>query len=88
MSGSLHDWIEQEARTTERRKFADLSDAALLSSYEFYRIACGIHEGRLPRVETIQNFWAVWCELRLREESKIKEVPSDRAMDYKELKCR
>ncbi|MGA3188268.1 MAG: hypothetical protein ABSF22_14275 [Bryobacteraceae bacterium] len=70
VSGSLRDWIEQEARTSERRKFAHLSDAAVVSNYEFYRIACGLHEGRLPRPETMQNFWAVWCELRLREESK------------------
>jgi hypothetical protein len=70
VNGSLYDWIEKEAQTTECRKFAHMPDAALRTNFEYYRIACGMHQGRLPRAETMQNFWAVWCELRLREESE------------------
>ena len=73
MTRSLQDWIDQEARTTEPRKFAHMSDGELLWHFEYYRIACCLHEGRLPRVETMQNFWAVWCELRLREESQEQQ---------------
>ena len=64
------DWIEQEEFTATRRRFAYMSDAALLSAYEFYRIACRLHEGHLPSAGTMQSFWQVWCELRMREELK------------------
>jgi hypothetical protein len=67
------DWIDQEEQVVPCRKFADMSDTALLSTYEFYRIACGIHEGRLPRLSTMQSLWQVWCELRLREEMSESE---------------
>jgi hypothetical protein len=68
----LLDWIEQEELAVSSRSFAGMSDAALASAFEFYRIACGMHEGRLPRTATMQNFWQAWCELRLREELRSR----------------
>jgi hypothetical protein len=69
-------WIEQEELVATGRRFAHMSDAALLSAYEFYRIACGLHEGHLPSAGTMQSFWQVWCELRMREEMKGSQDPS------------
>jgi hypothetical protein len=70
------DWIEQKEFVATGRGFAHMSDAALLSAFELYRVACGLHEGHLPSTGTMQNFWQVWCELRMREEMKGSQDPS------------
>ena len=68
-----HDRAQSEPQVTESHKFAAMSDAELLTAYEFSRIACGIHEGKVPRGRTIRKFWKIWCELRLRERKRLHE---------------
>ena len=45
-----------------RRELAGMSDAALATTYETYRIACGLHDNGIPREATMQRFWQVWEE--------------------------
>jgi hypothetical protein len=64
----LLDWIDEQELAVARQEFAGMSDAALMSNFEYYRVACAIHEGHLPRAATMQKFWSVWCELKARKE--------------------
>jgi hypothetical protein len=50
-----------------RRELASMSDGALASTYEIYRMACGLRKDGLPRAATIQRFWQVWEECRRRQ---------------------
>jgi hypothetical protein len=67
VSDNNHYRIEPEPQVTESHKFAAMSDAELLTAYEFSRIASGIHEGKLPGGRTMRKFWRIWAELRRRE---------------------
>ena len=51
-----------------RGKLAGMSQAALATAYEFYRMACGLREDGIPREATMQRFWQVWEECRRRSE--------------------
>jgi hypothetical protein len=51
-----------------RRELGSMSDAALATKYELYRMACGWREGGVPREPTMQRFWEVWEECRRRLE--------------------
>jgi hypothetical protein len=45
-----------------RRELASMSAAALASTYEIYRMACGLWKDGVPRPATMQRFWQVWEE--------------------------
>jgi len=64
----LLDWIDKQELQVACHEFAGMSDAALMSNFEYYRMACAIHEGKLPRAATMRKFWAIWCELTARQE--------------------
>jgi hypothetical protein len=51
-----------------------MTDAELLTAFEFCRIGCGIHEGKLPRGWTMRKLRRIWCELRLREQMRLREI--------------
>ena len=68
------DLAQPESQTTESQHFAAMTDAELLSAFEFCRIGCGIHEAQLPRERTMLNFRLIWSELRLRERKRLQEL--------------
>jgi Cu2+-exporting ATPase len=51
-----------------RRELASMSDAALASAYEFYRMACGLRKDGVPRTATMQRFCQIGEECRRRLE--------------------
>jgi hypothetical protein len=51
-----------------RRELASMSDPALASTYEIYRMACGLRTDGVPRPATMQRFLQVWEECRRRLE--------------------
>jgi hypothetical protein len=62
------DWLGESQLDDLRREFAVMSDAALASAYETYRMACGLRQDGIPRPATMQRFWQVWEECRRRLE--------------------
>jgi hypothetical protein len=68
----MHDMLKTEMQATESNRFAAMPDTELLMAFEFCRIGCGIHEGKLPGERTMRKFWQIWCELRLREKKRCK----------------
>ncbi len=51
-----------------------MSDAALATAYEIYRMACGLREDGVPHPATMQRFWQVWEECRRRLEQSGHEA--------------
>jgi hypothetical protein len=66
------DRADPEPQTAESNQFSTMTEAELLTAFEICRIGCGIHEGKLPREWTMRKFWQIWCELRLREQKRLR----------------
>lgn len=68
------DQLDEARLEALRRELASMSDAALASTYETYRMACGLRKGGVPRPATMQRFWLVWEECRRRSEQSGHEA--------------
>jgi hypothetical protein len=70
-----------------RRELASMSDAVLASTYETYRMACGLRRDGVSRPATIQYFWQVWEECHRRLERTRSDWPA-RISDGSDLESR
>jgi hypothetical protein len=64
------DRLDEAQMEDFRRELANMSDGALASTYETYRMACGLRTDGIPRPATIQRFWQVWKECHRRLERR------------------
>jgi hypothetical protein len=62
------DRLDEAQLEAFHRDLAGMSDSALASAYETYRMACSLRTDGVPRVATMQRFWQVWEECRRRLE--------------------